>query len=238
MTSRLFFRVRAGIGPRVFVCADPVDDCIFLQQLASGDGVGLGAFPDSQVVRRAVGQRPNRGSGVAVDPDRANGRQRSRDFGNSDGRGSGELRAVSGRTLLTGMTTAPIVMPEVITGLSLLLMFVALEQLIGWPKGSARSRSRCRTSRFCMAYVTVVVQSRLVGFDESLEEAAMDLGARPATVFFRVTLPLDCAGDSVRLVAGVHAVVGRSGHHTVRRRPRLEHTADGHFLESAPRCEP
>ena len=95
-----------------------------------------------------------------------------------------------GRTLLTGMTTAPIVMPEVITGLSLLLLFVALEQLIGWPKGSGALTITLSHITFCMAYVTVVVQSRLVGFDESLEEAAMDLGARPGTVFFRVTLPL------------------------------------------------
>ncbi|MDB6089218.1 MAG: spermidine/putrescine transporter permease [Gammaproteobacteria bacterium] len=95
-----------------------------------------------------------------------------------------------GRTLLTGMTTAPIVMPEVITGLSLLLMFVSLEQLIGWPKGSGAVTITLAHITFCMAYVTVVVQSRLVGFDESLEEAAMDLGARPVKVFFRVTLPL------------------------------------------------
>jgi len=95
-----------------------------------------------------------------------------------------------GRTLLSGMTTAPIVMPEVITGLSLLLMFVALQQLIGWPKGSGALTITLSHITFCMAYVTVVVQSRLVGFDESLEEAAMDLGARPITVFFRVTLPL------------------------------------------------
>src|SRR5262249_35958212 len=95
-----------------------------------------------------------------------------------------------GRTLLSGMTTAPIVMPEVITGLSLLLMFVALQQFIGWPKGTGALTITLSHITFCMAYVTVVVQSRLVGFDESLEEAAMDLGARPVTVFFRVTLPL------------------------------------------------
>jgi putrescine transport system permease protein len=95
-----------------------------------------------------------------------------------------------GRTLLAGMTTAPIVMPEVITGLSLLLLFVALEQLIGWPKGVGAVTITLAHITFCMAYVTVVVQSRLVGFDESLEEAAMDLGARPLKVFFRITLPL------------------------------------------------
>ncbi len=95
-----------------------------------------------------------------------------------------------GRALLAGMTTAPLVMPEVITGLSLLLLFVALEEAIGWPKGRGAVTITLAHITFCMAYVTVVVQSRLVGFDESLEEAAMDLGARPAKVFFRITLPL------------------------------------------------
>ena len=95
-----------------------------------------------------------------------------------------------GRLLLAGMTTAPIVMPEVITGLSLLLLFVAMGQLIGWPRGAGAITITLAHITFCMAYVTVVVQSRLTGFDESLEEAAMDLGARPVTVFFRITLPL------------------------------------------------
>jgi putrescine transport system permease protein len=95
-----------------------------------------------------------------------------------------------GRMLLAGMTTAPIVMPEVITGLSLLLLFVAMEQLIGWPHGAGPVTITLAHITFCMAYVTVVVQSRLTGFDESLEEAAMDLGARPLRVFWRITLPL------------------------------------------------
>lgn len=95
-----------------------------------------------------------------------------------------------GRTLLAGMTTAPLVMPEVITGLSMLLLFVSLEQTIGWPQGRGVLTITIAHITFAMAYVTVIVQSRLAGFDDSLEEAAMDLGARPARVFFRITLPL------------------------------------------------
>jgi putrescine transport system permease protein len=95
-----------------------------------------------------------------------------------------------GRTLLSAMTTAPLVMPEVITGLSLLLLFVFLEQLIGWPQGRGFITIVIAHITFSMAYVTVVVQSRLATFDDSLEEAALDLGARPAKVFFRITLPL------------------------------------------------
>jgi putrescine transport system permease protein len=95
-----------------------------------------------------------------------------------------------GRTLLSGMTTAPLVMPEVITGLSLLLLFVAMEQLFGWPQGRGVTTITLAHITFSMAYVTVVVQSRLTTFEEALEEAAMDLGARPAKVFFVITLPI------------------------------------------------
>jgi putrescine transport system permease protein len=99
-----------------------------------------------------------------------------------------------GRALLSSMTTAPLVMPEVITGISMLLLFVALEHTlgvwIGWPQGRGVWSLVIAHVTFSMAYVTVVVQSRLAGFDDSMEEAAMDLGARPAKVFFRVTLPL------------------------------------------------
>jgi putrescine transport system permease protein len=95
-----------------------------------------------------------------------------------------------GRTMLSGMTTAPLVMPEVITGLSLLLLFVAMEQLFGWPQGRGVTTITLAHITFSMSYVTVVVQSRLTTFDEALEEAAMDLGARPAKVFFVITLPI------------------------------------------------
>lgn len=95
-----------------------------------------------------------------------------------------------GRTLLSTMTTAPLVMPEVITGLSLLLMFVALEQLIGWPEGRGMTTITIAHITLTLSYVTVIVQSRLSSLDISLEEAAMDLGARPAKVFFLITLPI------------------------------------------------
>jgi putrescine transport system permease protein len=95
-----------------------------------------------------------------------------------------------GRTLFSGMTTAPLVMPEVITGLSLLLLFVTMEQLIGWPAGRGMTTIVIAHITFTMAFVTVIVQSRLSQMDDSLEEAALDLGAKPAKVFFLVTLPI------------------------------------------------
>jgi putrescine transport system permease protein len=95
-----------------------------------------------------------------------------------------------GRALLSAMTTAPLVMPEVIMGIAMLLLFVALEQMIGWPAGRGLVTITIAHVTFTMAYVTVVVQSRLAGFDDALEEAALDLGAKPATVFFKITLPL------------------------------------------------
>jgi putrescine transport system permease protein len=99
-----------------------------------------------------------------------------------------------GRAMLQGLTTAPLVMPEVITGLSMLLLFVSLEQLFrtlfGWQFDRGIVTITLAHITFTMAYVTVVVQSRLASFDDSLEEAALDLGARPAKVFFRITLPL------------------------------------------------
>jgi putrescine transport system permease protein len=95
-----------------------------------------------------------------------------------------------GRAVLSAMTTAPLVMPEIIMGIAMLLLFVSLEQLIGWPTGRGMLTIVIAHITFTMAYVTVVIQSRLAGFDDALEEAARDLGARPVTVFFRITLPL------------------------------------------------
>lgn len=94
------------------------------------------------------------------------------------------------RTLLSLITTAPLVMPEVILGLSLLLMFVSLENLIGWPAGRGMLTIVIAHATFGAAFAAVVVQSRLVDMDISLEEAARDLGARPVRVFFDITLPV------------------------------------------------
>jgi putrescine transport system permease protein len=95
-----------------------------------------------------------------------------------------------GRTLFAGMITSPLVMPEVITGLSLLLLFVSLQQLVGWPGQRGFSTITIAHTTFSMAYVAVIIQSRLTAMDESLEEAAMDLGCKPARVIFDITLPL------------------------------------------------
>jgi putrescine transport system permease protein len=95
-----------------------------------------------------------------------------------------------GRTLLSGMTTAPLVMPEVITGLSLLMLFVVLEGLFSWFPARGVTTVTIAHMTLTLAYVTIIVQSRLSTLDDSLEEAAMDLGARPWKIFFVITLPI------------------------------------------------
>jgi len=111
-------------------------------------------------------------------------------FGTMAGLALARFGRFKGRVLFSGMITAPLVMPEVITGLSLLLLFVSLQQLIGWPGQRGFSTITIAHTTFAMAYVAVVVQSRLAAMDESLEEAAMDLGGHPLRVLFDITLPL------------------------------------------------
>jgi putrescine transport system permease protein len=94
-----------------------------------------------------------------------------------------------GRLLLTGMVNAPLVMPEIITGITQLLLFVSMVQLLSWPHRGFTTIVISHVT-FCTAYVTVTVQARLASADRSLEEAAMDLGAGPARAFLEITLPI------------------------------------------------
>ena len=97
-------------------------------------------------------------------------------------------RAFRGRLLLTGMVNAPLVMPEVVTGITQLLLFVSMLQFFGWPHRGFTTIVIAHIA-FCSAYVTITVQSRLASADRSLEEAAMDLGSGPVRAFIDTTLP-------------------------------------------------
>ena len=94
-----------------------------------------------------------------------------------------------GRTLFGGILVAPLVMPEVITGLSLLVFFISLKELIGWPAERGFTTITIAHITFSLAYVAVIIQARLTGIGETLEEAASDLGARPFKVLKAITLP-------------------------------------------------
>lgn len=98
------------------------------------------------------------------------------------------FRLFRGRFLLTGMVNAPLVMPEIVTGITQLLLFISMLHLFGWPHRGFTTIVIAHVV-FCSAYVTVTVQSRLHGSDRSLEEAAMDLGAGPVGAFLDTTLP-------------------------------------------------
>ena len=98
-------------------------------------------------------------------------------------------RKFRGRLLLTGMVNAPLVMPEVVTGITQLLLFVSMLQFFGWPHRGFTTIVIAHVA-FCTAYVTITVQSRLMSADRSLEEAAMDLGSGPVRAFCEITLPI------------------------------------------------
>ncbi len=100
------------------------------------------------------------------------------------------FRKFHGKNLLSGMITAPLVMPDVIIGLSLLLLFISMESIFGWPAGRGLTTIIIAHTTFSMAYVAIVVQSRMIDMDGGLEEAALDLGAKPVRVFFDITLPM------------------------------------------------
>ena len=98
------------------------------------------------------------------------------------------FRQFRGRLLLTGMVNAPLVMPEIVTGITQLLLFISMLHVFGWPHRGFTTIVIAHVA-FCTAYVTITVQSRLYGSDKSLEEAAMDLGAGPVGAFVDTTLP-------------------------------------------------
>jgi putrescine transport system permease protein len=99
-----------------------------------------------------------------------------------------------GRALLASMATSPLVMPEIIIGVSMLLLFVGLENVIGWPKGRGILTITLAHITYTAAFVAIVVQGRLASFDLSMEEAALDLGAKPPVVFLLITVPLIAPG--------------------------------------------
>ena len=103
-----------------------------------------------------------------------------------------------GRLLFGFTLMAPLVVPEIILGLSLLLLFVAAEGVVGWPSGRGILTVTIAHATFAACFVAVLVRAQLAGFDRTLEEAALDLGARPGAVLWRITLP----GISPALVSG------------------------------------
>lgn len=94
-----------------------------------------------------------------------------------------------GRTLFGGMLVAPLVMPEVITGLALLVLFISLKEMVGWPDQRGFTTITIAHITFSMAYVAVTIQARLTGMGTTLEEAAADLGAKPFKVLTAITIP-------------------------------------------------
>jgi putrescine transport system permease protein len=99
-------------------------------------------------------------------------------------------RKFAGSTLFAAMVNAPLVLPEVISGISLLLLFVGLEQATGWPRGRGMATMWIGHTMLCISYVAITIQARLSSMDKSLPEAARDLGAPPLRVFVDITLPL------------------------------------------------
>jgi putrescine transport system permease protein len=119
-------------------------------------------------------------------------------LGTFAGFGMARFSRFPGRPLFGFALVAPLVVPEVILGLSLLLLFVAAENVIGWPQGRGIVTITIAHATFGACFVSVLVRAQLAGFDRALEEAALDLGARPWTVLARITLP----GISPALVSG------------------------------------
>lgn len=100
------------------------------------------------------------------------------------------FKKFKGRPFFNSLVTAPLVMPDVMVGMALLLLFVALYQLMGWPATRGVMTITIGHTTIAISYVILIVRARLADFDISLEEAALDLGAKPLTVFTKITLPI------------------------------------------------
>ena len=100
------------------------------------------------------------------------------------------FRRFKGRTLFSGLVTAPLIMPEVITGISSLMLFILTAKFIGWPSSRGFTTVTLAHITFSMVFVTTIIQSRMLQADRAIEEAAMDLGSKPWAVLFDVTLPV------------------------------------------------
>ena len=100
------------------------------------------------------------------------------------------FRRFRGRTLFSGMVNAPLIMPEVITGISMLMLFILMAQYLGWPGARGFTTITLAHITFAMVYVTTIVHSRMLSADRAIEEAAMDLGSRPWQVMRDITLPV------------------------------------------------
>ena len=140
------------------------------------------------------------------------------------------FKAFRGRLLLTGMVNAPLVMPEIVTGITQLLLFVSMLHLFGWPHRGFTTIVIAHIA-FCTAYVTITVQSRLHGADRSLEEAAMDLGSGPVRAFVDTTLPGIAPALASSWLLSFTLSLGRSGDIELRVGPGREHAADGDIFE-------
>jgi putrescine transport system permease protein len=95
-----------------------------------------------------------------------------------------------GRVLFSGLVTAPLIMPEVITGISLLIFFILMGNWVGWPAARGFTTITLAHITFSVVFVTTIIQARMLQADRAIEEAAMDLGSRPWQVMFDITLPV------------------------------------------------
>ena len=180
-------RPRAGAGVLLPVCAHRQPDGLLVQRVAGGHVLDrlLDALVPLAVQRRGAAARAWLSFRIAALTATA-----AVILGTWAGYVLARMGRFRGFTLYVGMLSAPLVIPEVVLGISLLLMFVELRGHLGWPAENGMFTIWVGHVTLCMAFVAVVIQTRIRDLDRSLEEAALDLGATPLVVFFKITLPL------------------------------------------------